>query len=421
MSVGRILVLMGSGETAPTMVGVHREVAARLGPSPRAVLLDTPYGFQENATELADRAVEYFATSVNLRLEVAGLARMHGADALAVERGLRLVADADLVFAGPGSPTYALRQWHGSAVADLLAAKLRTGGTVTFASAAALTLGCRTLPVYEVYKAGMEPHWLDGLDVLATIGISAAVVPHYNNAEGGHHDTRFCYMGERRLAELERSLPDGAYVLGVDEHTAAVIDLDRGEVRVAGKGCLTVRTADGSRAWPSGSVLALAQLQRPGDGGSEFVARVPDAPPAHVDGIGPAGDGDTSLRSATDRLSAEFDAALADGDADASARCILALDESIASWSRDTSQSDDADYARTVLRGMVVALAGAATRGLRDPAEVVGPFVEALLALRRDVRAEQLWAVSDRIRDTLVELGVEVRDGHDGSTWSLRG
>ena len=53
--------------------------------------------------------------------------------------------------------------------------------------------------------------------------------------------------------------------------------------------------------------------------------------------------------------------------------------------------------------------------------EVVGPFVEALLALRRDVRADKLWVVSDRIRDALVELGVEVRDAHDGSTWSLRG
>lgn len=421
MSVGRILVLMGSGETAPTMVGVHRALAAGLGPSPRAVLLDTPYGFQENAAELAERAVEYFATSVNLRIEVAGLGRMLGAEPLAVERGLRLVADADLVFAGPGSPTYALRQWHGSAVADILAAKLRTGGTVTFASAAALTLGCRTLPVYEVYKAGAEPHWLDGLDVLATVGISAAVVPHYNNAEGGHHDTRFCYMGERRLAELERALPEGAYVLGIDEHTAAVIDIDRGEVRVAGKGHLTVRTSDGSRTWPSGSVLDLALLQRPGDGGAVFVAAPPDAPSAPRDPDGPAEAADASLRSATDRLSAAFDAALSDGDADSAARSILALDDAIASWSRDTSQSDDADYARTVLRGMVVALAGAATQGLRDPAEVVGPFVEALLALRREVRADKLWAVSDRIRDSLVELGVEVRDGHDGSTWSLRG
>jgi hypothetical protein len=424
VSAGRYLVLMGSGETAPTMVSVHRAMASRLGPSPRAVLLDTPYGFQENAPELAARAVEYFATSVNLNLQVAGLGRMIGADPLDVERGLRMVADADFVFAGPGSPSYALRQWLGSAVSDLLAAKLRTGGTVTFASAAALTLGCRTLPVYEVYKAGMEPHWLEGLDVLSTIGVSAAVVPHYNNAEGGHHDTRFCYMGERRLSELERALPDGAWVLGIDEHTAVVVDLDRGDVRVEGKGVLTIRTLRGSRTWPSGSVLDLAQLQQPdarGDGGATRTA----VPVTQREATAPAsgvvdGATDGSLRAATDRLSSAFDEALAAGDADGAARCILGLDDAIASWSRDTSQSDDADYARTVQRGMVVALAGAATKGLRRPEDVVGPFVEALLALRRDVRADKLWALSDRIRDSLVELGVEVRDGHDGSSWSLR-
>lgn len=46
----RILALIGSGETSPTMVTVHRELVARLGVArPRAVLLATPYAFQENA------------------------------------------------------------------------------------------------------------------------------------------------------------------------------------------------------------------------------------------------------------------------------------------------------------------------------------------------------------------------------------
>src|SRR5262249_44456293 len=50
MSAPRLLVIMGSGETAPTMVTPHREIVARFGrTAPRAVLLDTPYGFQENA------------------------------------------------------------------------------------------------------------------------------------------------------------------------------------------------------------------------------------------------------------------------------------------------------------------------------------------------------------------------------------
>ena len=35
---------------------------------------------------------------------------------------------------------------------------------VLFASAAALTLGSHTMPVYEIYKAGIDPHWVPGLE-----------------------------------------------------------------------------------------------------------------------------------------------------------------------------------------------------------------------------------------------------------------
>ncbi len=53
----RLLTIMGSGETAPTMVKVHRAVRDRLGPDASGVLLDTPYGFQRNADDLSARAV----------------------------------------------------------------------------------------------------------------------------------------------------------------------------------------------------------------------------------------------------------------------------------------------------------------------------------------------------------------------------
>ena len=78
------------------------------------------------------------------------------------------------------------------------------GAAVTFASAAALTLGVATVPVYEVYKAGATPSWAQGLDLLSEVGLTVALIPHYDNAEGGNHDTHFCYMGERRLRMLER-------------------------------------------------------------------------------------------------------------------------------------------------------------------------------------------------------------------------
>ncbi|MDP9433398.1 MAG: hypothetical protein M3P91_12015 [Actinomycetota bacterium] len=44
-----ILAMMGSGETAPAMRRVHRDIFAATGPG-RAVLLDTPYGFRRTPT-----------------------------------------------------------------------------------------------------------------------------------------------------------------------------------------------------------------------------------------------------------------------------------------------------------------------------------------------------------------------------------
>jgi len=382
----------------------------------RAALLDTPYGFQENAPELATKAVEYFNTSINITLDVAGLTEMIDGDSLAMEKGLQLVADAQYVFAGPGSPSYALRQWSGTPLAGLLTKKLQSGGVVTFASAAALTLGRYTLPVYEIYKAGEQPRWLDGLDILPEVGIHAALIPHYNNAEGGHHDTRFCYMGERRLSMLEKELPSDVYVLGVDEHTGVVLDIDADTATVVGKGVVTVRVRGVSREFVSGTVIPLDQLRDP------FSTVQHDAKPAPKVVAEPVKTEvlDSNLRQATDRLNDEFGAAIASGNADAAARAALELDDGIAGWSADTLQSDDADYARGVLRSMITRLAGAATGGLRDPREVVGPFVDVLLELRAQVRADKRFDLSDIIRDRLAATNVEVRDTPQGAEWCFR-
>ena len=415
MTLPRILTIMGSGETSPTMVSTHRILVGKLPKPVRAALLDTPYGFQENAPELATKAVEYFNTSINVALDVAGLTEISAGDVLATEKGLQLVADAQYVFAGPGSPSYALRQWSGTPLAGLLIKKLRSGGIVTFASAAALTLGKYTLPVYEIYKAGEPPRWLDGLDILSELGIKAALIPHYNNAEGGHHDTRFCYMGERRLSFLERELPEDVYVLGVDEHTGMVLDIDADEATVVGKGVVTIRVRGVSQEFASGTVIPLDKMRDPSTSARPSEKLKVDTATSSAEEII-----DSNLRQATERLDSEFSVAIAGGNADAAARAALDLDDAIAGWSVDTLQSDDLDFARSVLRSMITRLAGAATGGLRDPREVVGPFVDVLLELRAQVRADKRFDLSDIIRDRLAATNVEVRDTPQGAEWGFR-
>ena len=177
---------------------------------------------------------------------------------------LARVRAADLVFSGPGSPTYALGTWRGSSVPEALADKLTHGGVVVFASAAAVTVGRFSLPVYEIYKVGQPIHWLDGLDLLSPLGFgpNCVVIPHFDNAEGGTHDTRFCYMGERRLQVLEEMLPEDAWILGVDEHTALVIDLDARDVAVSGRAGRDRAPARRHGAVPRGHARASRRTRR---------------------------------------------------------------------------------------------------------------------------------------------------------------
>ena len=424
MSLPRILAIMGSGETAPTMVTTHRRLTSLLPTPVKAVVLDTPYGFQENAPELATKAVEYFKTSINVDLVVAGLVRLHdthlAADPVAIERGLRALADADYIFAGPGSPTYALRQWAGSSVSRIMIDKLTHGGIVTFASAAALTLGKATVPVYEVYKVGQDVQRLDGLDILASLGINAAVIPHYDNTEGANHDTRFCYLGEARLQMFESLLDDDTYVLGVDEHTGLVIDLDAAAATVVGNSNVTIRLRAQSFEYPTGSVIPLSLLQSPsslltGSGDVSTNHSVATVPVASMTQTAPPDSLDAVL---VDSIQ-QFDQAMEQRDAIAAVRVVLALEQAIQDWSIDTLQSDVLVRSRGALRSMISQLGDAAIGGVRDPREVVAPFIEAMLSVRATVRSEKRFDLSDVIRDVFASLNIEVRDTPMGAEWSL--
>lgn len=408
---------MGSGETAPTMAKVHRLVAERLHTGAAdAVLLDTPYGFQENAEEISRRAVGYFGRNVGMTLRVASW-RSPQDDLWQREQALSLVRGADLVFAGPGSPTYALRVWKGGALHGALAGILTKGGCVTFGSAAAACLGVVTVPVYEIYKVGADPHWVEGLDLLALIGLRAAVIPHYDNAEGGTHDTRFCYLGERRLRTMESMLDATTCVLGIDEHTAGVFDLEAETLSVLGRGGITVRRQGVSTVFAAGSTVEMSEVRAAaaGRGPVTGAAQVGEQGP----GAGRSAPALASLSAEAERLEAAFGAALRSCDVEGAVAAVLELEQAIVDWSADTEEEDGPDAPRAVLRGMVLRLGDLAAVGIRDPAELIAPFVDTLLELRDRARTEGSWSLADELRGRLVSAGVMVRDTPGGTTWGL--
>jgi cyanophycinase-like exopeptidase len=391
------LVIIGSGETSPTMVKVHRDLIAG-APTGDLTMLDTPFGFQANADDLTEKIGDYFRDSVGADIDVASW-RRRDEPTTARERALARIGRSSWAFAGPGSPSYALRQWTDTPVPSALAEIVQRGGTLVMGSAAAVTLGSHSLPVYEIYKVGEESRWLPGLDLLGGLtGLRAAVIPHYDNREGGRHDTRYCYMGETRLLELEAMLTDDVGVLGVDEHTAVIIDLDAGRAEVRGNGTMTLRHRTSESIVGAGEHIAIDDMRNALLGRSAAAPSAPSAPVEPITEIrSPAREtAPVGLRATALARRAAFDRAIAARDADGALEEALGLEQDIHDWSQDTLQSDDIDMARATLRSMIVDFGTVAQGGLRDESEVIGPFVDLALTLRR--RAREAKDFATRIR-----------------------
>jgi len=409
------------------MVTVHQRALARAPKGTSAVLIDSPYGFQGNADDLTARTLAHFRERVGRELGVVTFrsAAAAAADPLGHEKALARLREAGWAYAGPGSPSYTLRTWAGTPVPDLLSRVVENGGVLTFSSAAALTLGLASVPVYEIYKVGEEPRWLEGLDLLGALaGLRCALIPHWDNAEGGTHDTRFCYLGEQRLHRLESQLPEGACVIGVDEHTALLLDLEQGTVRVAGRGGVVVRVGGvETMALAAGESVLIEELHAAADGrgsgagvshmasDAELGGDDPDQPPEEACGA--------SVGEHAAGAEAAFEAALTGRDADGAIAAVLAIEAALEAWAADPTQSDERNQARAVFRGMLTGLGRAAAVGLVDRRDIVAPFVEALLDLRIAARAERRWADADAIRDALVAAAIEIRDHADGTDWSV--
>lgn len=60
--------------------------------------------------------------------------------------------------------------------------------------------------------------------------------------------------------------------------------------------------------------------------------------------------------------------------------------------------------------------------GLEPPKESnnkIDDVIQILLNIRQTARTEKNWALSDQVRDQLAEAGIEIKDGKDGTTYSM--
>jgi cyanophycinase-like exopeptidase len=239
-----VIILFGSGETSSIGKKIFEVVFKSLPPSPRLVLLETPAGFELNSHQVISRVGDFFIhrlQNYSPQVEIIP-ARKRGTQFSPDDPELVTpLLNADLIFMGPGSPSYAVRQLRDSLAWHYLIARHRLGAVLALASAATVAFSAYALPVYEIYKVGEDLHWIDGLDFFGLYGLQLVFIPHWNNHEGGAElDTSRCFMGQERFVRLMEMLPGEMTIIGLDEKTALIMHPSSCECQVRGLGMVTL-------------------------------------------------------------------------------------------------------------------------------------------------------------------------------------
>ncbi|RJP48924.1 MAG: cysteinyl-tRNA synthetase [Anaerolineaceae bacterium] len=278
MPLGQIAFL-GSGETSLAGGRIFETLTRLLPDPPRVAVLETPAGFELNSASVAGRVADFLKTRLqnySPRVDVVPARKRNSAFSPDDPEILKPLLDANLIFMGPGSPTYLVRQLKDTLAWDLIRARHRMGATLVFASAATISVGAWVLPVYEIYKVGQDVHSLPGLNVFADFGVSLSFIPHWNNTDGGDDlDTSRCFIGMERFAQWCDMLPSDHTIVGLDEHTGLILNFEKSECTVSGVSSVSLVRECDPEIYAAGKIFPLNEL-------GDFKL------PALEDGISPA-------------------------------------------------------------------------------------------------------------------------------------
>jgi hypothetical protein len=238
--------------------------------------------------------------------------------------------------------------------------------------------------VYEIYKAGEDPYWVDGLDLMSRLGLCVSIVPHFDDSSGGdNYDSRFCYMGAERFDLLQQRLPPDVTILGIDAYTGICFDPNTGKASISGQGGVTVISGDGAERHVAGAELPFSAFH---SSSRELV---------------------TTYEASTTVSGYEFTDEAGDGNAvDGLERYIEGLGSLTGNEKID------------LLARLRAISENAAAEGTSPETEQ--RLVDLVVELRDALRAARRYDLADKARDLLDDVGIVVNDTPAGAKWSRR-
>ena len=86
---------------------------------------------------------------------------------------------------------------------------------------------------------------------------------------------------------------------------------------------------------------------------------------------------------------------------------------------KETISSDDLDVFSKTLNAFVYDVLGLLNDAKDESSDKIDGVVELLIKLRKEARDNKDWALSDQIRDELLALGIQLKDGREGTTYAI--
>jgi cysteinyl-tRNA synthetase len=223
-------------------------------------------------------------------------------------------------------------------------------------------------------------------------------------------------MGKSRFARLTDMLPGDVSILGLDEHTACIIDLERQEFAVRGIGRVTWQRAGKEAVFEKGDRFALGLL-REGRMNSEPVQ---SARP--VRGVATAEEKreGASFWEQVHAVEAEFQRGLDHHKPQEVTSALLELDRIIWQGHESLENEEFIAQAREIFRDQIVVLGTKLASVPKNETDCLMPVVDELLELRQRFRANRQWAEADAIRDSLERSQIAIEDTPEGTRWQLK-
>ena len=81
--------------------------------------------------------------------------------------------------------------------------------------------------------------------------------------------------------------------------------------------------------------------------------------------------------------------------------------------------SEDLETLKTTMNSFVFDVLGLTNEAAHNNSEKINGVVELLIKLRKEARENKNWALSDQIRDELIALGIQLKDGKEGTTYLI--